>query len=289
MPPQTKKTSKQKAGLNSVVVSKFKKRGATSNTYLNQLLKKKHLMTDLELQEFAILIKDSHRITPIGTGKAAQGRTVFNSVTGHHEWLPTDRALQIVNGSPVWQGFYTALRSPTWLLVVNPERYCMSRSDYASALTKAAAGTPVLASTLGLVGHSGGLCDQGGTQLTTSQSTWHDELRDIYDRHAAGNAYDNYWIDLKDFIERTFLFTSSATLPLCGADVGATTNEDLMKAIKWDLNLSGRGNPPDLKPSGDGNPPTLTLHDVAGFLHAQWGDWGRALQNSYTAYRGSAT
>jgi hypothetical protein len=285
MPPQSKKARKKKGGLDSVAPSKFKKRGATSNTYLNLLLKNKSKLTKLELEEMAILIRDSHRITPIGASKAAEGRTVFNSVTGHHEWLPTDRALKIINGSAVWQYFYTALRSPTWLLVVNPDRFCIDRGEYVSALEKAAAGTPVPASALGLVGHSGGLCDRAGTQLTTHQSTWHDELRDIYDEHAASNAYESYWVDLQDFIGRTFLFAASSELPLCGADIGKTTNEDLMRRIRWDLNLSGRGNPTDLQPTGDGDPPALTLYDIADFLRAQWRDWGAALRNSYSAHR----
>jgi len=149
--------------------------------------------------------------------------------------LPTDRADHIVHaGDKVWAGFYTNLRSPTWLLVVNPERYCVYRDRYRACIASAGgraaskSGPSVRASDLGLVGHSGGLSHKG-KQLTEFQSAWHDELRDLYDKHAPSNAYDAYWIDLQNFISTTFLFVAAPSLPLGGADVKGASNDDVIK------------------------------------------------------------
>jgi hypothetical protein len=197
-------------------------KGATSNYYLHQLATRGDDLTADERKELALLIKHTHRIKPVAKGK--QGKSVFDSVTGHHEWLPTDRALEIVNSTTVWQGLYTSLRSPTWLLVVNPERYCADSNAYRAGIEAAAGhaisknGKTVAASSLGLVGHSGGL-NHKGTQLTQHQSTWHDELRDLYDKHGPTNSYDAYWYDLQNFINATFLFVSGTTLPLGKADI----------------------------------------------------------------------
>ncbi len=117
-----------------------KQRGASSNYYLARLLERGvENLSDDEQQDVALLIKASHRITPVSTSKAGAGKTVFNSVTGHHEWLPTDRALQIVQSTKVWAGFYTNLRSPTWLLVLNPDNFCLDRTAYVAKVREAAA------------------------------------------------------------------------------------------------------------------------------------------------------
>lgn len=261
-----------------------KKKGVNSNWYLGQLAEKglANLTAD-EQRELSLLIRNSHRITPVATSKEKGGKTVFNSVTGHHEWLPTDCALKIMGSTGVWRGFYTVLRSPTWLLVVNPERYCADLVGYGNTLQVAArhvmnkSGQKVLASSLGLVGHSGGLCNAQDTQLTSFQSNWHDELRDIYTRHAEANSYDLYWKDLQDFIGRTFLFVAAPTIPTGNAQLGSASIVDVMKSISWDLKLSGRGNPPGAKVD--------TLYDVAGYLHEEWKGWYLTLFNSYKAYR----
>lgn len=263
-----------------------RRRGATSNYYLHMALKKgiENLSKD-ELDEIALLVKHTHRIKPVAKSKARQGSTVFNSTTGHHEWLPTDRAEQILKSSIVWNGLFTSLRSPTWLLVVSPGRYCADKAEYVKALQAAAGhvlakdGKTIAASTLGLVGHSGGLNNKG-TQLTQFQSTWHDELRDLWDRHAPTNAYDAYWSDLWNFITDTFLFVSAPTLPPCGADLQGASMDDVMKAITWDLEISCRGGPEGTK--------IETLYDVAQFLNGHWAGWGRALHNSFNAWRGFA-
>lgn len=273
-------TSKKKSKPNASIPAKVK--GASSNFYLNKLLARGiENLSDDEKKELALLIKDSHRIKPVA--KSKKNKSVFDSVTGHHEWLPTDRAEKIVSSTRVWACLYTALRSPTWLLVVNPERYCADATAYRNAVQDAAAHVAnpltkpqVPASKLGLVGHSGGLCEKG-TQLTQWQSTWHDELRDLYDKHAPSNAYDAYWLDLRTFIGNTFLFVSAPTLPLGGANLGAASNDDVMKSIPWDLHLSGRGNPQGVA--------MATLYDVAQYLHGQWGTWLATLQNSFNAYR----
>jgi hypothetical protein len=259
-----------------------KRKGVNSNYYLSQMLDKGTAnLSAGQKRELAVLIKQTHRIKP--TANAGDGKSVFNSVTGHHEWLPTDRADHIVHaGDKVWAGFYTNLRSPTWLLVVNPERYCVDRDRYRACIASAGgraaskSGPSVRASDLGLVGHSGGLSHKG-KQLTEFQSAWHDELRDLYDKHAPSNAYDAYWIDLQNFIATTFLFVAAPSLPLGGADVKGASNDDVMKAIVWDLHLSNRGNPSDV--------PMATMHDVAAYLHREWASWGQYLWNSFRAWR----
>jgi hypothetical protein len=262
-----------------------RRKGVNSNYYLARILEKGiDNLTAAETRDLALLVKESHRIKPVSTTRAGAGKTVFNSVTGHHEWLPTDRAEHIIKSTVVWTGFYTSLRSPTWLLMVTPARYCENTDDYGHCIEAAAGyargktGKKVLASRLGLVGHSGGLSYKG-TQLTMHQSTWHNELRDLYDKHAPSNNYDGYWYDLQQFINDTFLFVSSPTLPVGNADLNGVQIDDLMKSIEWDLQLSGRGNPQEFK-----NP---TMYDVAQYLHSEWGTWGTQLKNSFVAWRNS--
>ena len=55
------------------------------------------------------------------------------------------------------------------------------------------------------------------------------------------------------------------------------SNDDVMKAIVWDLHLSNRGNPSDV--------PMATMHDVAAYLHREWASWGQYLWNSFRAWR----
>lgn len=255
----------------------FKKKGASSNTYLHMLINAAP-MTPASTAELADLIKNSHRITPVSTKKAAQGKTVFNAATGYHEWIPTDQAIPIVEArNSIWSGLYTSLRSPTWLLIVRPDKYCTNSQhaqQLATAIALAEANSPatINASDLGLVGHSGGL-NIAGTDQTTFQSTWHDRLREIFERHLPGNTYDQYWIDLQQFFEDNFLFYSDTSFP--GTTGHTVPSDDILKRISWDMYISGRGNPPGL----------TTLYDVAIYLRAQWAENAQLLANGFRAYR----
>lgn len=51
-----------------------------------------------------------------------------------------------------------------------------------------------------------------------------------------------------------------------------------MKRIKWDLFVSGRGNPPGMD----------TMYDIAQFLRAEWATSAQVLGNGFRAYRSMA-
>jgi hypothetical protein len=276
-----KPKSKGKVGL-AKPVGIVKIRGATSNTYLHKLLSGQSL-TQKERDALGQLVKETHRITPVSKAKAKKtGTSVFDAQTGYHEWIPTDSAFEIATmADPVWTGLYTVLRSPTWLLIVNPSQYCVDAQAYKQLIeqvagyVKAGSNQTINASQLGLVGHSGGL-NQAGTQLTTHQSTWHDELRRIFTQHRDAKSYDGYWLDLQNFMATNFLFYNDTSIPYPASD--GVNVDDIMKRIKWDLFVSGRGNPPLMD----------TMYDIAQFLRAEWATSAQVLASSFRAYRSMA-
>jgi len=281
MPASKGNTKKMAKKLEPKLQGAFKKkRGANSNHYLNKILNGEIEITDDNINDVSMAIKDSHRVKPVKKSKASQGRSVFNAQTGHHEWLPTDRAAQIITNGNIWPQLYSNLRSPTWLLMLNPEKYCKDIDSYKKSIKGLAASLiakqpfTIKASSLGLVGHSGGLNFQG-TQLTTHQPTWHDKLRGIYEDYADNDDYQQYFTDLLAFTDEHFLFKNAITLPMPGVDTNKVSAEEVMKHIEWDLQLSGRGNPDDVK--------IETLYDVAVYLNSSWSVWGQTLTNSFTA------
>ncbi len=250
-------------------------RGMSSARIFHQILR-----GDVEVEEDSLdlveLAIKYHRIKAVR--KSGGQRTVFNAQTGHHEWIPTDCMSRIVaDHDPVWTPLFYTLRSPTWLLILNPRSYCADASGYNTAMARAvqrAKGedvAPVKASELGLVGHSGGL-GYKGTQQTTHQSTWHDSLRALFELHREDKSYQAYFVQLRAFIETNFLFVSDREMP-GAAGPGASA---VLKQIEWDLDLS-YSRPDAYDKAGK------TLADVAADLNAHWAVWMGCLENSFRA------
>jgi hypothetical protein len=265
-PPKKKQRKPAPGGLRTV-------RGMSSATIFHQILQGDVDLDDDREALVELAIK-SHRIKAVRKG-AKGGRTVFNAQTGHHEWIPTDCMPQIISlNDAVWTQLFYTLRSPTWLLVLNPLRYSADAGDYTDAIKRATqrskgADMPMVkASELGLVGHSGGL-GFNGTQLTTHQSTWHNQLRDIFETHADDKSYDAYFRRLQAFIDQYFLFVSDMTLPGGGS-------AEVLKHIEWDLDLS-YSRPTSYDKSGK------TMADIAVFLNGHWATWLKTLENSFRA------
>ncbi|WP_179401420.1 hypothetical protein [Burkholderia guangdongensis] len=244
------------------------------------------------LAAYAQMHKDSTRATPTRPKDLAALRlSKFESSTGMHEWITTDTIGDVIKSrSQRWMFYFNVMRCPTWLPILNPEKYHVNYQAYVKKIEEAAsyaeAGPTctsyILASELGLNGHSGGLSmDRPGESakpLTVFQSSWHDEQREIFNKHCASNNYDGWAADLNKFLMETFLFAGSAD-GLPGLPNTGVSAQEVMGRIKWDLNLSDRDekNPMELEPSPYG------MDKIAHFLHREWNQHFQLLDNNYNA------
>ena len=206
---------------------------------------------------------------------------VFTGKTGHHEWMPTDMAGEVLaTGNKYWRQLWYLLRSPTWLLIHANTDQLDRAADVNTEYF------PGRASQLELFGHSGGLND-GGTQLTTHQEAFHNVLRGIArdhfqaeaaiaDAHAKRAVYESYVDTLIAYIERQFAFLrgSPNALTLTTARYGVL-GEEKLRMINFDLSLSVTGeNPKGIE----------TMQDVAEMINGNWTrTWLPYLRNSAKA------
>ncbi len=89
----------------------------------------------------------------------------FDVSSGLHEWIPTDLIGKVIaSQNKRWLFLFNMMRCPTWLLILNPAKYHENGQNYLSKIKQAAHNAKmggqsngyILASELGLNGHSGG-------------------------------------------------------------------------------------------------------------------------------------
>ncbi|MGV2872731.1 hypothetical protein [Colwellia sp. E150_009] len=213
----------------------------------------------------------------------------FDVSSGLHEWIPTDLIGKVIaSQNKRWLFLFNMMRCPTWLLILNPAKYHENGQNYLSKIKQAAHNAKmggqsngyILASELGLNGHSAGLSmnrmGKSPKQLTQFQSQWHDELRNIFRTHLSTNDFQGWANALNTILANTFLFSNNMNLH--GVGPGDPPVEAVMDRILWDLNLTTYGE--ELNPKELGSPPYSMLK-VAQFMRRNWNEHMQLLSNNF--------
>jgi len=258
------------------------KPGSHKDTLMLIETRQARLLTTSEVKHARAITQSSRIKGMTAKDRKAEGLEKHEAGSGHHEWIPTDLFVEVLQApGRHWSLLFWYMRTPTWLLIVNPARFHAHQQNYLQQIEKAEgyseAKSPfhVNASELNLVGHSNGLslprANAGNKQLTTFQQTWHDELRSLFRKYKDGTDYAGWVKDLNAYISRTFLFVDGIDLP--GHNDAQVSTEATLSAIRWDLSLT--------TDKGEPCPPGATnMLQVAAFMHGQWKYWHGVLNQN---------